>query len=220
MLSGKMPLLLFLMNYFVTGTDTDCGKTFVTALLVKAARAAGIDAIGAKPFCCGPRTDVEILAAASGGVESLDAINQVWLKTPAAPRACELLGEPAADIPGALAAVRGLAARHTQVFCEGAGGWLVPIAANRTIADFAVELGWPVVVVVRNKLGALNHALLTLESIRNRDLPLAGIILNDLEGQMDEATRTNRRVLEESCGCPILAEVGRDQERLELAGRL
>jgi dethiobiotin synthetase len=96
----------------------------------------------------------------------------------------------------------------------------VPITAKCTIADFAVELGWPVVVVVRNKLGALNHALLTLESIRNRDLPLAGIILNDLEGQMDEATRTNRRVLEESCGCPILAEVGRDQERLELAGRL
>ena len=205
------------MNYFVTGTDTDCGKTYVTALLVQAARAAGVDAIGAKPFCCGPRTDVEILATASGGVESLDAINPVWLKTPAAPRACELLGEPAADIPGALAAVRGLAALHTQVFCEGAGGWLVPIAANRTIADFAVELGWPVVVVVRNKLGALNHALLTLESIRNRDLPLAGIILNDLEGQMDEATRTNRRVLEESCGCPILAEIGRGQTLLPAA---
>ena len=205
------------MNYFVTGTDTDCGKTYVTALLVQAARAAGVDAIGAKPFCCGPRTDVEILATASGGVESLDAINPVWLKTPAAPRACELLGEPAADIPGALAAVRGLAARHTQVFCEGAGGWLVPVAANCTIADFAVELAWPVIVVVRNKLGALNHALLTLESIRNRDLPLAGIILNDLEGQMDEATRTNRRVLEESCGCPLLAEIGRGQTLLPAA---
>ena len=205
------------MNYFVTGTDTDCGKTYVTALLVQAARAAGVDAIGAKPFCCGPRTDVEILAAASGGAESLDQINPVWLKTPAAPRACELLGEPAADIPGALAAVRGLAARHTQVFCEGAGGWLVPVAANCTIADIAAELGWPVVVVVRNKLGALNHALLTLESIRNRDLPLAGIILNDLEGQMDEATRTNRRVLEESCGCPILAEIGRGQTLLPAA---
>jgi dethiobiotin synthetase len=204
-------------NYFITGTDTDCGKTFVTTLLVQAARAAGVDAIGAKPFCCGPRTDVEILATASGGVESLDAINPVWLKTPAAPRACELLGEPAADIPGALAAVRGLAARHTQVFCEGAGGWLVPVAANCTIADFAVELAWPVIVVVRNKLGALNHALLTLESIRNRDLPLAGIILNDLEGQMDEATRTNRRVLEESCGCPILAEIGSGQTMLPAA---
>ena len=201
-------------NYFVTGTDTDCGKTFVTALLVKAARAAGVDAIAAKPFCCGPREDVEILAAASDNAEPLDAINPVWLKTPAAPRACELLGEPAADIGAALEGVRSLAVRHSQVFCEGAGGWLVPIAKDYTIADFAADLGWPIVVVVRNKLGALNHTLLTLENIRHRGLALAGIVLNDLEGQLDEATRTNRRVLEEFCGCPVLGEIERGQTSL------
>ena len=195
------------MNYFITGIDTDCGKTFVTALLVKAARAAGVDAIGAKPFCCGPRTDVEILAAAAGGVESLDAINPIWLRTPAAPRACELLGEPAADFSKALSVMRDLAQKHQQVLCEGAGGWLVPIAKDYTIADFAAELEWPIIVVVRNKLGALNHTLLTLESIRRRGLSLAGIILNDLEGQPDEATRTNRQVLEENCACPILTEI-------------
>ena len=198
-------------NYFITGIDTDCGKTFVTALLVKAARAAGVDAIGAKPFCCGPRTDVEILAAAAGGVESLDAINPIWLRTPAAPRACELLGEPAADFSKALSVMRDLARKHQQVLCEGAGGWLVPIAKDYTIADFAAELEWPIIVVVRNKLGALNHTLLTLESIRRRGLPLAGIILNDLEGQPDEATRTNRQVLEENCACPILTEITRGQ---------
>ena len=201
-------------NYFITGTDTDCGKTFVTALLVKAARAAGVDAIAAKPFCCGPREDVEILAAASDNAESLDAINPVWLKTPAAPRACELLGEPAADIGAALEGVRSLAAHHAQVFCEGAGGWLVPIARDYTIADFAAELGWPIVVVVRNKLGALNHTLLTLDNIRHRGLPLAGIVLNDLEGEPDEATRTNRQVLDEFCGCPILGEIERGQTKL------
>lgn len=201
-------------NYFVTGTDTDCGKTYVTALLVGAARAAGVDAVGAKPFCCGPRTDVEILASASGHAESLDTLNPVWLRTPAAPRACQLLGEPAADTALALETLRLLAARHAQVFCEGAGGWLVPILENYTVADFAAELGWPVIVVVRNKLGALNHTLLTLESIRGRGVPLAGIVLNDLEGQPDEATRTNRRVLEESCGCPVLAEVLRGQTHL------
>lgn len=204
-------------NYFVTGTDTDCGKTFVTALLVRAARAAGVDAVGAKPFCCGPRTDVEILAAASHHTGSLDALNPVWLRTPAAPRACQLLGEPAADTGRALEMLRLLAARHAQVFCEGAGGWLVPILRNYTVADFAAELAWPVIVVVRNKLGALNHTLLTLESIRGRGVPLAGIILNDLEGQPDEATRTNRRVLEESCGCPVLAEILRGQTRLPAA---
>ena len=202
------------MNYFVTGTDTDCGKTYVTALLVRAARTTGADAVGAKPFCCGPRTDVEILAQASDHVETLDAINPVWLKTPAAPRACEMLGEPAADVPRALTAVRDLAARHTRVFCEGAGGWLVPVAKDCTVADFGADLGWPVIVVVRNKLGALNHTLLTLESVRRRGLPLAGIILNDVDGQTDEATRTNRAILEESCACPILAEIARGQTAL------
>jgi dethiobiotin synthetase len=202
------------MNYFVTGTDTDCGKTFVTALLVRAARRAGVDAVGAKPFCCGPRTDVEILAQAADQTETLDAINPLWWKTPASPRACEMLGEPAADVPRALTAVRDLAVRHAQVFCEGAGGWLVPVTKDGTVADFAADLGWPVIVVVRNKLGALNHTLLTLESVWRRGLPLAGIILNDVDGQTDEATRTNRSVLEESCACPILAEIARGQTGL------
>lgn len=204
------------MNYFVTGTDTDCGKTFVTALLVRAARAAGVDAVGAKPFCCGPREDVEILAAASDGVESLEAINPVWMKTPAAPRACELLGEPTADMARALAGVRVLAQRHEQIFCEGAGGWLVPVTSGLTVADFAAELAWPVIVVVRNKLGALNHALLTVESVRSRGLVLQGIMLNNVDGVDDEAKRTNRAVLEEFCGCPILAEIERGQAEVTL----
>jgi dethiobiotin synthetase len=208
------------MNYFITGTNTDCGKTFVTALLVKAARATGVDAVGAKPFCCGPRTDVEILAAAADGIEPLDAINPVWLQTPAAPRACRMLGEPVADLVGALTAVRALAARHEQIFCEGAGGWLVPVTDKLTVADFAVELGWPVIVVVRNRLGALNHALLTLESVRARGLVLAGIVLNNADGLNDEPKRTNRAVLEEFCRCPILAEVGRDQEEIEFRTEL
>jgi dethiobiotin synthetase len=110
--------------------------------------------------------------------------------------------------------MRDLARKHEQVFCEGAGGWLVPITTDCTIADFAAELGWPVIVVVRNKLGALNHTLLTLESIRARRLALVGIVLNDVEGQPDDATRTNRRVLEESCACPILVEITRGQTSL------
>jgi dethiobiotin synthetase len=104
--------------------------------------------------------------------------------------------------------------RHKQVFCEGAGGWLVPVTQGTTVADFAVDLGWPVIVVVRNKLGALNHALLTLESVRARRLPVAGIVLNDADGMDDEAERTNRAVLEEFCGCPILAEIEKGQPKL------
>ncbi|MEX1045230.1 MAG: ATP-dependent dethiobiotin synthetase BioD, partial [Chthoniobacterales bacterium] len=101
-----------------------------------------------------------------------------------------------------------------------AGGWLVPVTDKLTLADFAVELGWPVIVVVRNRLGALNHALLTLESVRARGLVLTGIVLNNADGLDDEPKRTNRAVLEEFCRCPILAEVGRDQDAIELVGEL
>lgn len=208
------------MNYFITGTDTDCGKTFVTALLVRAARAAGLDAVGAKPFCCGPRDDVEILVEVSGNAEQHDAINPVWMKTPAAPRACELLGEPAADVPRALAAMRGLAVRHAGVFCEGVGGWLVPVAAQYSMADFAKDLGWPVIVVVRDKLGALNHALLTVESVRGRGMKVAGLILNRTDHGNGSVALANEAILAETPDVSLLTVVGPGQAAMEFPERL
>jgi dethiobiotin synthetase len=206
------------MNCFITGTDTDCGKTFVTTLLVRTARARGVDVIGAKPVCCGPRDDVMALDSANGGVEALDVINPVWLMTPAAPRACELLGEPPPDYGRVLVAMRALSARHDHMLCEGAGGWTVPLGARYTIADFASELGWPVLVVARNRLGVLNHTLLTVESIQRRGLPLAGVILNDADPVADDpATRTNAQVLEEALGAPLLARVPHGATALEPA---
>jgi dethiobiotin synthetase len=204
------------MNYFVTGTDTDCGKTYVTALLVRTARKTGLDVIGAKPVCCGPRDDVNALSAANGDEESLDVLNPIWLQTPAAPRACEFLGECSPDYEVALAAMRTLASRHDHLLCEGAGGWLVPLRAGYTIADFAVALGWPVLVVVGNKLGALNHALLTVECVRSRGLPLIGVILNDMAQPDGPAAQTNRRVLEEALGCSMLAQVGHQAKDLTI----
>ncbi len=195
------------MNYFITGTDTDCGKTYVTSLLIKAARRLGKDVIGAKPFCCGTRDDVEILAEASGCVEPLDAINPVWRNTPAAPLACEMLGEPTTNIPRALEAIRKLAAKHAGILCEGAGGWLVPVTADHTTADFAAELGWPVIVVAQNKLGVLNHTLLTVENIRARGLRMAGIILNNSRKTEDVVTGLNEAILEKWTGIPLLAEI-------------
>lgn len=196
------------MNYFITGTDTDCGKTYVTALLVKAARAAGIDAVGAKPVCCGPRDDVEILADAAGNIETPDALNPVWFRTPAAPMACEMAGEKPPDYGSVVSAMRILAERHACVLCEGVGGWSVPLRRGYTMGDFAAELGWSVIVVVRNKLGALNHALLTIESVRSKGLPIAGIILNNAHKASDAARQFNRTILEQSACVRLLAELG------------
>lgn len=208
------------MNYFVTGTDTDCGKTFVTALLVRAAREAGIDAVGAKPVCCGPRDDVEILASAGGNTETPDALNPVWFQTPASPMACEISGEKPADYQPAIAAMRTLSARHACVLAEGVGGWLVPLRAGYTMADFAAELGWPVIVVVRNKLGALNHALLTVQSVRAKGLQLAGLILNNADDSSGTVARTNRTILASEAGAPLLAEVMCGDNVVHLAAKL
>lgn len=195
------------MNYFITGTDTNCGKTFVTALLVRAGRAVGLDTIGAKPICSGPRDDVEKLSAANGDCEPLGAINPLWFQTPVAPQASVLFGEEIPDYDAAIAAMRLLAYRHDNVLCEGVGGWMVPLRPGYTMADFAAQLGWPVVIVARNRLGVLNHVLLTADSIRNFGLELAGVILNDAEAASDEATKTNARILEETLGKPLLLHV-------------
>jgi dethiobiotin synthetase len=100
---------------------------------------------------------------------------------------------------------------------EGVGGWLVPVAPQSTMADVAARFGLPVLLVVANRLGCLNHTLLTIESIRARGLECRGIVLNSLPGASDVATETNKRTLQEVCDVPILFEIESGQQSIELA---
>lgn len=199
------PLSLML---FITGTDTGVGKTYTTALLISALRDSGVDAIGMKPICCGDRDDAETLAAVSAHSEPVDAINPFWLRAPAAPCVAAKMEKRHLDTTAIVAAFKALAARHDAVLVEGAGGWLVPIRRNYSMADLAAELGLPVIIVAANRLGALNHTLLTVAAIRQSGLPCAGVILNTLtEADHDVAATTNRAVLEEILPVPLLAEI-------------
>lgn len=202
------------MKCFVTGTDTGVGKTYVTALLTRALRRAGLDTVALKPICCGPRDDVTALHAAAEETLTPDEINPIWLDAPAAPlvaaREAGLSIDPAA-LDRWFAAV---GSGRESVLVEGVGGWIVPVAEKFSSADFAVRLGLPVLVVVANRLGCLNHTLLTLESIRARGLACAGLILNTPEAAPSIATATNRAVLEEVAEAPILFEIGPGQTSL------
>jgi dethiobiotin synthetase len=201
---------------FVTGTDTEVGKTYVTALLTRALRRAGLNTVALKPLCCGPREDVDILRAAADQELTADAINPIWLQAPAAP----LVAAREEGVTINLAALETWFAPyrdpHRSVLVEGAGGWLVPLADGRTMSDLAVTLGLPVLVVVANKLGCLNHTLLTVESIRARGLTCAGLILNAPVANASRAAATNAAVLREFCDVPILFEVAAEQRDLEL----
>ncbi len=205
------------MNYFVTGTDTAVGKTFVTALLTRSLREAGLDTIAVKPVCCGSRDDVDALCAASDGEISVDLANPVWLQTPAAPLVAARRENREIDLAELAAWLRRLRAHHRSILIEGAGGWRVPLTGDRTMADLAQEFALPVLLVVANRLGCLNHTLLTVESIRARGLACAGLALNTMSPEPSAATETNRRILTEFCDVPILYDIGPGQTGIELA---
>ena len=141
------------MNLFITGTDTNAGKTFVTALLTRALRARGFETIALKPLCSGERSDVEILQAASDHHLSLDETNPVWLREPAAPLVAARLENRSISLDALVDWFRALSEKHPSLLVEGAGGWLVPITPTETIADLAARLALPVVLVVANRLG-------------------------------------------------------------------
>ena len=183
------------MNLFLTGTDTGVGKTFVTALLTRALRQAGLGTLALKPLCSGERSDVEILRAASDNILSLDETNPVWLQAPATPLVAAQLENRCLSLDPLQDWFRSLSGKHPSLLVEGAGGWLVPVTDNETLADLAVRLALPVVVVVANRLGCLNHTLLTLESIHARGLSCPGIVLNHLTPDADIAQRTNAQIL-------------------------
>jgi dethiobiotin synthetase len=204
------------MSFFITGTDTGVGKTYVTRLIIASMRAEGHDAVGYKPIACGDRQDAAILAAASGGLD-IDEINPVYFKTGVAPYVAGLLENRTVVAAELLAGYHHLAARHAQVIVEGAGGWEVPLAANYRISDLAADLKLPVVVVAANKLGALNHLILTVDAIRAKGLTCAGVVLNQLEDEMDTAMITNKGVVEDLTGVPLLEHLIHQQNFLDIA---
>ena len=202
------------MSFFVTGTDTGVGKTYVTRLILETLRREGIDAVGYKPVACGDREDASELAAASGGL-SLDEVNPVYLNTPVAPYVAGLLENRPVDPAELLSGFHHLAAAHTEVIVEGAGGWEVPLAPNYRISDLAKDLGLPVIVVAGNRLGVLNHVLLTVNAIRAKGLSCAGIILNQLDDELDTAMITNKGVIEDLTGVPLLDHLIHNQDFLD-----
>ncbi|MCX6967798.1 MAG: dethiobiotin synthase [Verrucomicrobia bacterium] len=202
------------MNLFLTGTDTDVGKTYVAELLVRALRRTGLDTAPMKPLCCGNRDDALALYAACDGAVPLEVINPVWYKTPASPYAAAKVENRPVNM--ALLRQNFQQVRHRSVIVEGVGGWMVPITKDYYVADLAAEFELPVAVVVRNRLGAINHALLTVRDIKHRGIPFAGIILNSTESEQDPAALTNCALLEVLLGEPVLFEIKPGQTELEI----
>lgn len=194
--------------FFITGTNTGVGKTFFTALFLRALRESGVDAVGFKPICSGDRSDAEILVDASGNALALNECNPVWLRPPLSPYAASLIENRHVDLDLVFDQYAVLKKRFEAVIVEGAGGWRVPIRRDYFMSDLARDLGQPVVIVAANQLGALNHILLTLDAIQATRLPVVGIVLNTLVASAEDAAIvTNRSILEDITPIPVLTEL-------------
>jgi dethiobiotin synthetase len=199
------------VNFFITGTDTGVGKTYVTKLLVESLRAEGKYAVGFKPISCGDRDDATILAAASGNLP-IDEVNPLHFSSAVAPHVAALLENKTIDPAGILASYQAVSEKYDPVIVEGAGGWEVPITESYFVSDLAKDLNLPVILVAANRLGALNHILLTLAAIQAKGLKCAGIILNQLEDEMDTPMITNKGIIESLTNVPLLDHIIHGQD--------
>ena len=202
------------MRAFLTGTDTGVGKTFVTSLFARALRRAGLDTIALKPLCSGPRSDAEILRAACGNELTIDEVNPLWFQSPVAPLVAARRENREVSLPDLVDWFQRVTSGRKSVLVEGAGGWLAPVANGATVADLCAALALPVIVVTANRLGCVNHTLLTIGNLRARGLECHGIVLNTILPVPDESSRTNRALLEEFSGVPILLASGPDQKEI------
>ncbi len=202
--------------YFVTGTDTGVGKTFVAAALLARARGLGFRTAAFKPVAAGAeRTphglrneDGLILQRAISQPRAYEEINPVCLEPAIAPHI-------AAREAGVSLGVESLQAAFSDFadgggdfgLVEGAGGWRVPLNDRETFADLARALKRPVILVVAMRLGCINHALLTAEAIARDHLELAGWVANCVDPQSMARYRENLATLEALLPAPLLGEM-------------
>ena len=175
--------------WFVTGTDTEVGKTFSCCTLLHALQNKGIKAIGMKPIAAGTdasghNDDVEALIAASALQAPRALINPYLFQPAIAPHIAAAEEGRAIELAPIIDAFNNLRTLAAAVLVEGVGGFCVPLGPELDTADLAQALGLPVILVVGMRLGCINHALLTQQAIAGRGLKLVGWIANHIDPEM------------------------------------
>jgi len=178
--------------YFVTGTDTDAGKTHVACQLITQQVAQGQKVVGMKPVAAGCELvngewingDVQRLTAASNVNAPRELVNPYCFNEPIAPHLAANMAGVEIKIDKITHAYQQLTNMADMVIVEGAGGFLVPLNQTQSLADLAEALALPIILVVGMKLGCINHTLLTAEAIKASGLILHGWVANHIDPHM------------------------------------
>lgn len=224
----ELPSLPPIQGIFVTGTDTDVGKTWIAAGITAALRDRGLRAVYCKPIQSGcPKeggslipTDAKFAAALAGINEPLDLLTPCALRLPVAPGVAAAKEGVAVDLHCIATAIRDLTKRYEFLVVEGAGGLYVPlIGVQFLVLDLIRWLGLPLLVVARAGLGTINHTALTVAAARQAGIPVAGIVINRYPAAPNLAEQTNPEVITAITGAPILGLVPEVADLNEPAGR-
>ncbi len=192
---------------FITGTDTGVGKTYVLAALYRALTDRGVTAGVMKPISAGPRKEEDAFSLKQelNLPDPLDLINPVHYPLPLSPYAASQTSLRIFDDQEIQEAFSALKALHPLVLVEGVGGVMVPLRHNYYVDDLIRLLNIPTVIVARSGLGTINHTLLTLDRLRQKNIKVAGVVLNWSKGELSE--KTNPEIIEKFGRTKILATI-------------
>lgn len=195
---------------FITGTDTGVGKTIITAALALCLKQRGLRVAVMKPIETGCSNDGELgsdaerLGAVIAATTSMDLIGPYRFSLPLAPLAAARAAGVTIEIDRIAAACRKLASNSDFVLVEGVGGLMVPLSEKIDVRDLIASLRLPALVVGRAALGGVNHALLTIEALRQRAIPTVGFVLNQLVSEPNhEQTQSTVDLIRERSGVPV-----------------
>lgn len=208
---------------FITGTDTEVGKTYCSSLIVQHLHQLDLDVFPFKPIAAGTEfckefneqinEDALALFEACQRKYSLAQINPITYAPPIAPHiAAELAGQKL-DFSSLDKELNGIENLGQAQLIEGAGGWLLPLNEKQLLSDWAAKHNLPVILVVSIKLGCLNHALLTAQAIKASGCNIVGWVANFNHGETDIG-RKNMEYIQTQLDSPLLFEVHKDQRAI------
>jgi dethiobiotin synthetase len=190
-------------SLFVTGTDTDVGKTCVAAGIVKNLRDMDVDVAVMKPFASGYKenidsvsNDVEILMKYSGSSDPVNLVNPYYFEIPSSPYDASKTLNIEIDITKVIDAFEKLASSHEIVIVEGIGGIMTPISKNYFVSDLISELGMRTIIVTSSKIGTVNHSILTIEHAKNKNLELMGFVINQTDPEGYELSNLKQQLID------------------------
>ncbi len=201
-----------LKSLFIAGTDTDVGKTYITAGLAVVLRKMGMDVGVMKPFAAGAAQkkgykseDVEILSRAAHTYDPENLTNPQFFPIPASPYTAWKTLKTKPKVSTVLSSFKKLSKLHDMLLVEGMGGIMTPILKDYYITNLIKEMKIPTVIVTRSKVGTVNHTVMTVKMCEKYKIPIKGIIINNFENGY--AVKDLTRDLENLTRVPVLGSI-------------